>query len=715
MSGNEWDFCFYRSGSHTADFVFGRSQVKHRSKDIETGEWPDFTCFDFKSGAYGGLMSAVLQCLLESEAVDWNRNEILFPSGKKYSRYLQITDSTGGQKGEAWIWAMQESGLPLDIIESNGSIIGFIMTARDRCNILVRPGYENLTPLKQWDDPFISKDTHNVKHMGTYSVIARDGVSLATEVWLPWPIINAGKYPTVLIRTPYGRYSNIEFWHRFVRRGYALVAQDVRGRDDSEGEWVPYKFDREDGDDTLNWIACQPWSDGNVGMIGASYLGNVQWAAASSGNPHLKALVSMVTSGPAFIDIERRGGIYSSGSMAWAFMMADRKSDKEALKRDDWDEVAKIRPIKDIPQKALGRSIHFWDEHMKHPDNDEFWKNIDWSLASDKINVPSIIISGWYDDNGMGSTAAWEMNERSKRENQKLIFGPWFHQFNSTREIHGVAFGSNAIRYDLDVLCLRWFDKFLKNVRNGVEKEPTVQYYILGANEWKNSGKWPPEQAAYENAYLHSSGNARTSSGDGLLSMHPAGDELYDTYVFDPVDPAPFLIDVSENEMNVPGNYSEVDEREDVLVYTSLPLENEVAIAGNIYAEIYAASSARDTDWVVRLEDVDGEGNSIRLTDGILRARYRKSFEKPELLEPGSVEKYEIRMAKTANVFKKGHRIRVTITSGAKNLAFPNHNTGNNVPDDTEMQCASQKIYHNEQYPSHVKLPIITYQHNVKN
>lgn len=708
MKNSKWEFRFYRSGSHTDDFIFYIDDVEYRSKDIETGEWSAYNKFNLEGRAFEGLMPAVLRCLNASEGVDWGTgDEVLLSSDRHYSRYMRIEGSAAGQKTEAWIWAMQGSGLPLDIIESNGSIIGFIMIARERCNILIKPGSEALSPLTLWNDPLLSKDTFNVKSMGTYSVITRDGASLATEVWLPCPSEYSGRYPAVLIRTPYGRFSNIEFWHRFVRRGYALVIQDVRGRDDSEGEWVPYKYDKADGDDTLNWIAGQPWCDGNIGMTGASYLGNVQWAAAASGNPHLKALVSMVTSGPSFVDIERRGGTYCSGSMAWAFMMADKKSNKEALKRDDWDKIAAIRPIKDIPQKALGRSIHFWDEKMQHPDNDEFWHSTDWSLCSDKIDVPAIIISGWYDDNGMGSTAAWEMNEKNNRKNQKLIFGPWFHQFNSAREIHGIDFGNTAVRYDLDVLCLRWFDRFLKNVENNVEKEPAVQYFMVGANKWTAAGKWPPEEAEYKNIYIHSHGNAKTGGGDGWLDTVTPLDELSDTYIFNPEDPAPFLIDVSENEMNVPGNYREVDEREDVLVYTSAALDENVTIAGNIYAEIYADSSARDTDWLVRLEDVDVEGNSIRLSDGILRARYRNSFEKPELLRPGTIEKYEIRMAKTANVFMAGHHIRVTITSGAGNLIFPNHNTGNNVPDDVEMLCATQKIHHNRQYPSHVKLPVI--------
>ncbi|MGE5632442.1 MAG: CocE/NonD family hydrolase [Caulobacteraceae bacterium] len=701
-------FAFYRSGCHSTDFIFTGNGVTWSNKDVGTGKWPPFESFDMKADMFDKLIPVIWHCLSEADAKDWSHsNEVAFSSGVEYQRYMKLEGTVDGSKAEAWIWAMQGKGLPLDIIVCGDTITAFVMTARDRCNVLVKPGYEALTPLRLWDDPLLSKDEYNVKHIGTHFVKTGDGASLATDVWLPLTPGDSKKFPSVLIRTPYGRFSNLEFWLRFVRRGYALVVQDVRGRDDSDGEWIPYKYDKSDGDETLNWIAAQTWSDGNVGMTGASYLGNVQWAAAASGNPHLKALFSMVTSGPAFIDIERRGGIYSSGSLAWAFMMADRRSNREALKRSDWNEVAAIRPIRDIPQRALGKNIHFWDEYMKHPDNDEFWQRVNWSLDSDKIDVPSIVVSGWYDDNGMGSSSAWEMNEKNKRANQKLVFGPWYHQFNSTREIHGVRFGNNSIRYDLDVLCLRWFDKFLKGIDNGVEKEPAVQYYLVGSNEWAASRKWTPENACYKNIYLHSKGNARTSSGNGALKSAPGTAEPYDSYVFNPEDPAPFLIDVSENEMNVPGNYKEVDIREDVLVYDSDVLTEAVSIAGNVYAEIYAASSAKDTDWLVRLEDVDAEGNPIRLTDGILRARYRKSFEKAELLEPGKIERYEIRMAKIANTFKEGHKIRVTITSGAKNLAFPNHNTGNNPPDDVEMICAEQKIYHDEQHPSHVKLPVV--------
>lgn len=693
-------FLLYKSGSHVADIIFNNNEIVGRIKDLKDNQWSNYETIDLKNNSYDPFLFQVWDRLKELNNVNFqNYNEIKQKCVKCYKKYINIADTC--------IWAFQGEGLPIDILIHENTIKGLIVTTGERCNVYVKEGFEKYTPLKEWMNTELSQDKYGVNQIGTFYVKTRDGANLATEVWLPNGLIQGMKVPAILIRTPYNRLSNCDRWFKFVRRGYALVIQDVRGREDSDGEWVPYKYDIEDGDDTLNWIAAQKWCYGNIGMIGGSYLGYVQWAAAASGNPHLKAVVSMVTSGPPFIDIKRKGGIYPSGALAWAFMMAEQRMNRAALKRDDWAEIEKIRPIKAIPQKVLGKSIHFWDEYMKHPDNDEFWKKTDWTIHSSKVNVPSIIISGWYDDNGMGSTLAWEMNEKEKRENQKLIFGPWKHGFNSTREIHNVCFGDNAIRYDLDVICLKWLDKFLKNISNDIEKMPPVQYYMVGDNEWINSEKWPPENAEYKNIYLHSFGNARTSNGDGWVNMISPYEEQEDNYTFDPKNPAPFLIDVSENEMNVPENYKEVNKREDILVYTSEILKEDVSIAGNIYAEIYASSTGKDTDWLVRLEDVDSEENSIRLVDGIIRARYRNSFEKSELLEPNKIEKYEIRMAKIANVFKKGHRIRVTITSGAKNLAFPNHNTGNNPCEDIEMITVEQRIYHDKKYPSHVKLPII--------
>lgn len=704
----EQRFAFYELGTHIADVIFSEDGVIHRKKNMETNEWLPFKKMEKEDISYRLPLLEIWSNLKELQNIDWNASDdIKLNNGFHYQRYLKFEGNVDGKKSEAWLWALMNKRFPVDLFIAGCDIIGFVLTKRDGCYILVKPGFEDVTILKYWKDILLSENTHGIKHIGMQHVTMRDGVKLATDVWLPADLKEGLKVPTILVRTPYGRFTMGEVELRFVRRGYALVAQDTRGREDSEGEWVPFIHEKEDGDDTLNWIAEQTWSDGNVGMIGGSYGGYVQWAAAASGNRHLKAIVSLVTAGSPFIDIPRKGGIVMSGALAWVFMMSQQRTDFNALSRDDWEEVLSIRPMKDIPAKALGKDIHFWNEWMKHPNNDCFWQKADWSLYGENISAASLIISGWYDDDGAGTTQAWEMVEKHGIENRRLILGPWYHQANSARQIHNIQFGNNSIRYDIDLLYLRWFDRFLKNIDNGVEKESRVQYYMVGENEWKESAKWPPEEVEYTNLYIHSSGNANTSLGDGYLNFEAQCSEKEDSYTFDPRHPAPYLIDVSENECSVPENYREVEMREDVLVYTSEPLKEDIVIAGDIYATLYASSSAKDTDWIVRLTEVDEEGNSIRLSDGIIRARYRNSFENPELLKPGKIEKYEIKMSKIANVFKKNHRIRVSVTSGAKNLAFPNHNTGNDPAADIEMVKAVQRVYHDEKNPSHVKLPVI--------
>lgn len=704
----EKKFYYYEYGIHTAEIIFKREGLTHSKRNSYTNKWTSFNILNEDEEKYNLPLKKIWSIYDELHNINWNESDdIYLNSGQHYQRYLKMEDTIGGVKREAWIFALVEEKFPVDLVIINNKVVGFILTKRDGCIILVEPGFEGFTPLKLWGDPTLSKAEHAINHLGEFFVTTEDGVKLSTEVWLPSNMKVGEKVPTILVRTPYGRINFGEVELRFVQRGYALVSQDTRGREDSEGEWVPFNYEIDDGNDTLNWIAAQSWSDGNVGMIGASYGGYVQWAAASKGNPHLKAMVSLVTAGSPFVDLPRKGGPMMSGTLAWAFMMSDQRINMDALCRDDWDEVLSIRPIKDIPKKALGKDVHFWNQWMKHPDNDDFWKRADWSLYEENIDVPSLIISGWYDDDGAGTTQAWEMVKKNKRKNQKLILGPWYHQANSTRQIHNIQFGSNALRYDLDLLYLRWFDRFLKNIPNGVEKEEIVEYYMVGENQWKRSSSWPPQEVEYTEYYLGSNGNAKTSMGNGYIKKDPEENQKADVYLFDPKDPAPYLIDVSENECSVPENYRDVEKREDVLVYTSQVLQEDMAIAGDIYAVLYASSSAKDTDWVVRLTDVDQEGNSIRLADGIIRARYRNSFEKPELIEPGKIEKYEIKMSRIANLFKKGHRIRVQVTSGAENLAFANHNTGNDPADDIEMIVATQKIYYGNQYPTHVKLPVI--------
>ncbi|MED4584403.1 CocE/NonD family hydrolase [Brevibacillus choshinensis] len=702
-------FGYYQSGIQVAVIRFADGKVWEQIIGWETGRAADgpFEQLTEDEAGYELPLSDLSKKLVGWKQIDWDREKVVFPqSGGHYQRHVRIDGIVEGEQKQAWVWAVREASQPIDLIICDNEVIAFVLTGRGDSVVLVKTGWEDLTPLKLWQDPLLSQASSGVLRLGRHDVEMRDGIRLATEVWLPAGLQEGQQVPTIFMRTPYGRMDAIFRRLPFVARGYALVVQDTRGREDSEGEWVPLVHERNDGDDSLTWIASQDWSDGNVGMLGGSYVGYVQWAAASSGNPHLKAIFSYVTVGTPYVDIPRKGGTILGG-LSWIFMMAEKHRNVSALFRDDWSEVIKVRPIKEIPQKVLGKEIPFWTKWMEHPDGDEFWGESDWKRHADLVKVPSLLVSGWYDDNGMGTSESWEVISRNAPEHARLILGPWYHKANTTREIHHVPFGNNAIRYDLDVTQLRWFDHYLKGIQNGVDQEPRVEYYMVGENEWKTSQTWPPAEATVTNLYLSSGGQANTSGGDGSLSVTEPDDQPVDTYQYDPLDAAPYLLDLSENENSVPENYREVEKREDVLVYTTEPLEEEVVIAGEISAVIYAASSARDTDWLVRLCDVDEEGNSIRLSDGIICARYRHSFQEPQLLVPGQIERYEIRMTKIANVFQKGHRIRVSVTSGAENFSFPNSNTGNDLATDTETVIAEQSIYHNGQYPSHIKLPVL--------
>lgn len=693
-------FKFYYSGIHISDIFIEDKNVYYSEKDIKTGIFREKTIMSDEEGNryqedYFVNPVKIAKDISEYKDIfNTDKDRIITFDGEIFERY---TERQG-------IWARRNGANPIDVLFLEGEIKGFVAVSREMVSVLVKEGYEGYTPLKYWTEDVVSKPNCFVIHKGVYMVEMRDKVKLATEVWLPGGA--KGKVPTVLIRTCYGRNRNINSHFKYVMRGYALVIQDTRGREDSDGKWMPMHYEVEDGDDTLNWIAAQEWSDGNVGTIGASYLGYVQWAAAASGNKHLKAMVSIVTAGSPFVDIPRKGGAVVSGTMAWAFAMIDKKFNIENIVRDDWNEVIRIRPIKDIPKRVFDRDVKFWSEWSSHEVQDEFWEKSSWFRLRDKIKAPAMIISGWYDDNGMGTTEACNVVESYANSDKKIILGPWMHNANSQREIHGVRFGNNCLRYDIDYLHQLWFDRHLKGMDNGVDKKKPVEYYTVGEDKWVECNTWPPENSILTDMYVTSEGSANTSSGDGRLTFEKVDKEGTDSYSFDPCDPAPHIIDMSENEIGVPENYKDMEKREDVLIYSSDALTSDISIAGDVYVEFYASSSAKDTDWVVRLTDVDPGGNSTRLCDGLIRAKFRQGFDKIVLLEPGRIEKYIIKTSKIANTFKKGHKIRLQITSGAENYIFPNSNTGKNIFEDTDTIIASQKIYHGSKYQTKVRLPV---------
>lgn len=730
---NQWNF--YLSGILYGVFEKRDGRVYHRTLDVYTGrlmDWRELTPEDTwylelgRMNVREALMrldeyeTGVRKCLGTPEggltgeegALTRAKDGLARPEdGLGVDGCVRFTTSHGEvfEKKNDTSFVQRHIKFPKDLVIKFGSIAAFVTPYRDQCAVLVRDGLEDCTILTQWDT-INRSPLYAVTPPVTAMIPMRDHVCLAADIYLPAAVQAADgncvkpvpeQIPAVLIRTPYGKGSGKAAYLRFVQRGYAVVIQDVRGREDSQGEWLPMYYEVEDGDDTLNWIAAQPWSDGNVGMTGGSYLGYVQWAAAASGNPHLKAMLSSVCAGSPFIDVPRRGGCFNSGMLAWAFMVSGQRANPELMARDDWDEVLNIRPLKDLAPKALGYDIPFLKKWFDHMDYDELWQRGNWKERTGSHRVPALIMSGWFDDNGMGTTEALELYHDYKEK--KVILGPWMHTGNADYDIHGFALGNNALRYDMDLICLSWLEHYLKGVDNGIDRTPTVEYYTMGANQWKIADNWPVPGTSELCLYLDGGYEDAAAENKGRLSAGAPLIPSSDSYVYDPKNPAVHLVDMSENELEVPSDYAAEEQRPDILCYSTGILTQDLTITGDVSAKLYLSSDCEDTDLVVRITDVDENGRSMKLADGVISARYRNQFEHPDFMEPGMIYPVTIRTTKLSHTFLKGHQLRVTITSGASNFIFPNRNTRDGF-NSVEMRTAHNCIHRGGKWASRVIL-----------
>ena len=673
----KWNF--YLSGILYGKFHETAEGVTTEKLNIETGEWlPEEKLTEETDAYFRNFCSrSILEFFQKKQEYEnyiaEGKEEFITSSGEQFSK----------RREEAYIQRNKKFGK--DLLYEQGKIYGVLMPGRDYTAVLAEDGKEEKTVLKAWSN-LSFQEIFQVKFHGTFFVETRDGERLATDVYLPIREagMNVGKVPAVLVRTPYGKGNHVEMYYRFVQRGYAVVIQDTRGREDSTGRWQPNYYEVEDGDDTLNWIAAQDWSDGQAAMTGGSYLGYVQWAAAASGNSHLKAMLSSVCAGSAFADLPRRGGCFTSGMLAWAFAMSEQRMREDLMCREDWDDVLDLRPLETIPEKALGREIPFLTEWLKHEDMDEFWKKSSWKERYSGAPVPALIMSGWFDDNGMGTTEALDLVRDWPEGTWKAILGPWKHSGNAEYDLHGIPMGEDALRYDIDLICMMWLEHFLKGVENGIEKNPKVLYYTLGENRWKTAETWPPQCVKIQRMDLHSEKNS---------------------YVYDPDCPATHIIDMSENELEVPEDYTEEEKREDYLIYSTEVLKEPVTVTGDLQVHLLVSCDCPDTDFVFRLLDVDENGRSVKLADGVISAKYREGFERPVYMEAGNIYEIPLRTTKISNTFLPGHRIRFTVTSSAKNFIFPNSNTEKGFNSE-KRQKAHITVHQEGEFCSYVELPI---------
>ena len=554
------------------------------------------------------------------------------------------------------------------------------------------------------DKPTTSAKTYEVKIEFNRRVRMRDGIELSADVYRPDA---PGRFPVILSRTPYTKTSgsSLKIARYFVSNGYVFVTMDVRGRGDSDGKFAPYVNDGQDGYDAIEWAAAQDWSTGKVGTIGGSYNGAIQWLTAVQQPPHLAAMIPMVSPSDPFV--EWPTGQPLPASISWYHFTAGHVlQNMEAV---DWNKLYWHLPFITMDD-AMGRPNRLWDEEVEHSKLDSWWDSQRYQNKFERVRVPVLGISGWYDDEQVGTPLNFigmtTRGDESVRRSQNLLMGPWPHAVNSGTKIGSVAFGPTAV-IDMNAVWLRWFDYWLKGVDNGVMKEPPVRIFVMGENVWRNENEWPMARTRWTKYYLHSNGRANTLSGDGTLSSAEPANEPSDSYSYDPAKPVPFITDPSFAQIGGPDDYRKVEEREDVLVYTTEPLSEDTEVCGPIRVKLHAVSSAPDTDFMAKLIDVWPNGFAQRLTDGMVRARFRDGMDKPSLLEPGRVYAYDLDLWNTCQLYQKGHRIRIEISSSAFPKYDRNLNTGEALGKTTKMQVAQQKIYHDREHPSHVVLPIV--------
>jgi putative CocE/NonD family hydrolase len=568
----------------------------------------------------------------------------------------------------------------------------------------------------------------------------RDGTMLYADVFRQ---DNDGKHPVLLQRTPYNKqdYRNGQTETDIfgaVGRGYVVVIQDCRGRYTSDGVFSPFFQEMNDGYDTVEWCAAQPWSDGKVGMFGTSYVGATQWLAAVAKPPSLKCISPSFTASDYY-----EGWTYQGGAFEWGFMcnwilpyftaadlvrqhartpLADfeEKSQRLIDAIDRMEETVGILPLGDFPiDRELSPYFHEW---LSHPARGNYWKAVSIEDRHREVEVPAFNHGGWYDI-FLGGTIRNFTGVRANgatdaaRAGSRLTLGAWTHTNPPASAAGSVDFGMNAgqglapIGLNVHSEQLAFFDLWLKGIDNGIGSKPPVKIFVMGENAWRYEHEWPLARTQYVDYFLHSGGSANSSAGDGTLSTERPGDERPDHFLYDPVHPVPTNGGQTccYPTRLAAGVFDQraIETRSDVLVFATPPLEREVEVTGPVVLKLWAETTALDTDFTGKLVDVFPDGTVRNLTDGIVRARYRKGTDKAVLLRPGELVEYTIDLWATSNVFKVGHRIGLEVASSNFPRFDRNLNTGGDFATETEMKPAVQTIHHDAEHPSRLILPVI--------
>ena len=548
----------------------------------------------------------------------------------------------------------------------------------------------------------------------------RDGVKLYGDLYRP---ARDGKFPVLVVRTPYGvqRDGVHEALIKFAQHGYAVYVQDVRGRFESEGKWDPFRNEANDGYDTIEWAAKQPWSNGKVGTEGGSYLGHVQWRAATQSPPSLVTMFPQVASTNIYKNWLTQGGAFRlSFNYGWGVVRMPNRimlpqywhTEKYAPPELSYEHILKHLPLNDIDHQNAGQTVPHFRDWLKHQSYDQYWKSISDEEHFEKVKVPVHTSGGWFDIflngtiNGFVGVKHNGGTEKARRES-KMIIGAWGH--GASRKFGDVDFGPTANREFFD-RQIRWYDHYLKGEDNGIDREPPIEIFYMGVNKWQHAQDWPLPGTKFTPYYLASGGKANGASGNGVLSDGKPSIAGSDKYAYDPSNAVPTLGGnncCGTPTLAGPKDQRPIESRSDVLVYTSPALTNPLAIAGPVHMKLFAATDSRDTDWMIKLVDVYPDGFAMNIAEGMLRARFRNGVDKMELLQPNQVYEYDVDMAGTANVFQPGHRIRIDITSSNFPQFDRNPNTGEDLGASSRVRTAAQTVHHGGMQASHILLPVV--------
>jgi putative CocE/NonD family hydrolase len=551
----------------------------------------------------------------------------------------------------------------------------------------------------------------------------RDGVTLRADIYRP---SREGSFPVLLQRTPYNKDNAADFGRKAALRGYMVVVQDVRGRYTSEGEWYPFKHETQDGFDTVEWAAALHGSNGKVGMFGGSYVGATQMLTAIGHPPHLAGICPVVTASNYHENWTYQGGAFEQWfNESWTSGLAQDTANRVLQQGTNAVVGSTVLPLKHYPlfnvelgpgPEGLTRKLApYFLDWLDHPLYDSYWKQ--WSIEEQygQIQVPALTVTAWYDlfqggslRNYLGMRA--HAGNETARAGQRLLVAIGGHS-GEGRTVGVVDFGPAAEEYNENAITLEWYDYLLQGKQNRFATAKPVRIFVMGENKWRDEDSWPLERARETRYFLHSAGKANRSSGDGALSPVAARTEAADSYVYDPANPVstvggPLCCDGAHLAPG-PRDQKDVETRADVLVYSTPPLDEDVEVTGPVTLDLFAKSSAVDTDFTAKLVDVGPDGFAQNLTEGILRAVYRKSTTAATPLTPGKVYEYKIDLWSTSNVFQKGHRIRLEVSSSNFPRFDRNLNTGKNASTDSTFVKATNTVLHDAAHPSALVLPVV--------